>query len=114
LLALPALYLLARLVPLADPENVPRAALVLLVLQLATLPAANAISRRYEREADWIAFTKTRDPAAARGLFQRFATTSLDDPEPPWWDRVLLEDHPSLLERIELATSLRRRFPGGS
>ena len=114
LLALPALLLLSRLVRLDDPAQVPRAALVLLVLQLLTLPLANAISRRYEREADWNALRATHDPTAAVSLFRRFAATSLDDPQPPWWNRILLEDHPGLLERIELARSLEAGSRAGS
>jgi Zn-dependent protease with chaperone function len=71
--------------------------------QLVLLPVGNAVSRRYETEADWIALRATHDPAAARALYRSFARTGLSDPDPPRWERLLLGDHPTLLERVELA-----------
>jgi STE24 endopeptidase len=103
LIALPGLWLLGRVVRLGDPRALPAAALVLLLLQLATLPAANAITRRYEREADWEGLRLTQDPAAAEALYRRFARTGLSDPDPPLLLHVLLDTHPSLVERIEAA-----------
>jgi STE24 endopeptidase len=114
LLSLPGLYVVAlatrRRGGLAEPRAVPLAALVLLCLQLALLPLTNAISRRYEVEADWIALETTRDPAAARGLFEGFAATDLTDPRPPAWSYVLLDDHPTLLQRIALTRAWRARL----
>lgn len=107
LIALPCLWLLGRLVPLADPQALPAAAIVLLLLQLATLPAANAITRRYEREADWEALRLTQDPAAAEALYRRFARTGLSDPDPPLLLHLLLDTHPPLVERIETARARR-------
>ncbi len=46
----------------------------------------------------------TRDPAAAEALYRRFARTSLTDPDPPLLLHLLLDTHPTLVERI--ATSL--------
>jgi STE24 endopeptidase len=88
---------------LRNPGTVPLALLTLTVLGLAISPFQNAISRRYEAEADWIALQATRDPAAARGLFKAFVVTDLQDPDPPGWVHVLLENHPSALARIEQA-----------
>jgi len=109
LLSLPLLWLLARLVPLRDPSALPAAALVLVLLQLATLPVAGAVSRRYEREADWEALRLTREPAAAEALYRRFVTTSLADPEPPRLLHVLRGTHPTLVERIATARAFARR-----
>lgn len=88
---------------LGDPAAVPVAVLLVVAVQLALLPFANAVSRRYEAEADWVALQVTRDPRAARGLFERFATTNLASPSPPTWSYVLLATHPSLDERIGMA-----------
>ena len=107
LIALPCLWLLGRLVPLGDPRLLPAAAIVLLLLQLATLPAANAVTRRYEREADWEGLRLARNPAAAEALYRRFARTGLSDPDPPLLLHLLLDSHPTLVERIETARSLR-------
>ena len=103
LLALPGVWLLGRIARVGDPRELPRVALVLLVLQLATLPLANAISRRYEAEADTVGVRLTRDGPSAEALYRRFARTSLSDPDPPFLFRVLLDTHPTLVERIATA-----------
>jgi STE24 endopeptidase len=109
LIAVPAIWLLARIANPGKPAEVPRAVLFVVALQLVLLPLTNAISRRYEREADWLALTATHDPASARALFVRFAELALARPQPPEWSHVLLDDHPSFLERIELAREFRSR-----
>ena len=92
-----------------DPGLVPLALLCAFVLSLAVLPAANAISRRYEAEADWFALVATRDPQAVAGLVRRLAVASLADPDPPGWSRQLLGTHPSPLDRIAMAEAYARR-----
>lgn len=94
---------------LRNPGNVPLALLVIVAAQLVSLPLRNEISRRYEAEADWVALNATRDPAAARGLFRLFTRTSLQDPKPPWWVHLMLDDHPTALVRIEQAAAWRER-----
>jgi STE24 endopeptidase len=95
---------------LGEPAAVPLAVLVLVGVQLALLPFATAVSRRYEAEADWVALQATRDAAGARGLFERFAGTNLVPPSPPAWSYVLLATHPSLEERIAMAGSVAGRL----
>jgi STE24 endopeptidase len=87
------------------PAAVPLMLLTLTVLQLALLPVTNAISRRYEAEADWLALQATRDPQAFEGLTRALAQASLADPDPPGWARILLGTHPTPLERIAMARS---------
>jgi STE24 endopeptidase len=113
LLVLPVLLVTAYAVDLRRPGAVPAALLVIALCRLALLPLQNDISRRYEREADWIGLNGTRDPAAARHLFTNFQATGLQDPSPPGWVHVLLDDHPTLLQRVELAQawSARRASP---
>jgi STE24 endopeptidase len=109
LLAVPCVWVLARatrrLGGLGEPAAVPLAALVVVALELALLPFVNAVSRRYEAEADWVALEATRDPAAARGVFRRFSAESLAQPDPPAWSRPLLGSHPTLLERMAMANA---------
>jgi STE24 endopeptidase len=62
-----------------------------------------------EAEADWVALETTRDPGSAKELFQSFADTSLGDPTPPGWAYVLLESHPTLLDRIAMAEAWNER-----
>lgn len=103
----------------AEPAAVPVAVLVLLLVELALLPFANVVSRRYEAEADWAALQATQNPAAARGLFERFARTNLTSPSPPAWSYVLLATHPSLDQRAAAAeawasVTARPASPAGS
>lgn len=111
LLALPGVWVLARTAPWADPRSLPRLALVLLLLELATLPLANAVSRRYEAEADAVGLRLTGDPRSAEALYRRFARTSLTDPNPPRRLHLLFDTHPTLVERI--ATARAAALPGG-
>jgi STE24 endopeptidase len=92
-----------------NPGAVPLAVLTLVVLGVLTAPFENAVSRRYEAEADWEALKATRDPKAVSGVFQSFAESSLAEPNPPVWDYLLLENHPTLAQRIAMAEEWRRR-----
>ena len=112
LIGIPILALVAfvtgRRGGLRNPAAVPLAFLTITAAGVATAPLVNAVSRRYEAEADWMALTATRDPAAARGLFKGFVTTDLQNPAPPAWVNVFLEDHPSALWRVEQADAWAR------
>jgi Zn-dependent protease with chaperone function len=91
-----------------EPGMVALALLTITVLQLALTPFTNAVSRRYEAEADWVGLQGTQDPRAAQGLFKEFVVTDLQDPDPPGWAHVLLDDHPPPLTRVEQAEAFRR------
>ncbi|HET9213131.1 MAG TPA: M48 family metalloprotease [Gaiellaceae bacterium] len=122
LLAVPGVALLAWLTErrggLRDPALVPLGLAFVVVYMLATQPLANAVSRRYEAEADWLALRATGDPESAVALERRFVTTSLSDPTPPAWVTYWLGTHPPPLERIAMAeaapTGETRPAPGGS
>ena len=111
LLVLPTLWLAAfvtrRRGGVGDPANLPLVILTLTVLALLTAPVQNVVSRRYEAEADWRALNATRDPASARALFESFEQTSLEEPSPPLWDYLLLENHPTLMQRIAMTERWR-------
>jgi STE24 endopeptidase len=114
LLALPCAWVLFRLTDLRRPSDVPLAALVAVLLALAVSPLANAVSRRYEREADWLALRATGEPAAAEALFRRFTRTSRTDPDPPAVWHALNGTHPTLVERVELSRAAGPRGGPGS
>jgi hypothetical protein len=44
-----------------------------------------------------------------RALFRHFTARSLADPDPPGWYHALFDDHPSGLERIEMAEAWAAR-----
>ena len=118
LLSLPGLALIhaatARRGGLGDPGVLPYGLLVFVVLNLAAAPFSNAVSRRYEAEADWVALQATEDPRAVRGLFEAFARTSLGQSDPPAWSHVVFGTHPTLMERIAMARAWAERAPATS
>jgi STE24 endopeptidase len=119
LFAVPGAYVVARVTRrrggLAQPAAVPLALLTIAVLQLALLPLTNAITRRYEHEADWRGLQAAPEPEAFEGLTVKLTEAALGQPEPPGWARVVLGTHPTPMQRIELSRALRAEgLPGGS
>ena len=112
LFAFPGAFLIAaatrRRGGMGDPAAVPLSLLLLVVLSLLALPLENAISRHREAEADWLALQTTREPAAATALFRRFVPTTLDEPNPSTIDYLVLENHPTIMQRIAMAQAWRR------
>jgi len=100
---------------LANPASLPLVLLTLVVVAFVGKPVENAVSRRYEAEADWSALRATQDPVSGRNLFVDFQRTSLAQPSPTLWAYLWLEDHPTLAQRIAMverfATSSRSRSP---
>ena len=111
LVALPAALVIAlvtrRRGGMYEARAVPLALLVAVVLQIAYSPAQNVITRRYEAEADWVALESSRDPRAARELFQELAETSHADPDPPLWSYIVFDTHPTAMQRIEMVDAWR-------
>jgi STE24 endopeptidase len=117
LFAFPGAYLIARLTRrrggMGNAEAVPISLLVLVVLSLLALPLQNVITRHMEAEADWMALQTTRDPTAARALFEDFTNTALQEPSPPMWSYLLEENHPTVAQRIAMAEQWRRQHRAG-
>lgn len=96
---------------MAHPEAVPVALLVLVTLQVVAAPALNTVTRRQEAAADWAALQATADPAADREALRVLATKSLSDPDPPDWMYGLYYDHPTIMQRIEMAAAWQAGHP---
>jgi STE24 endopeptidase len=94
---------------MALPGNVPLALLVITVFNLAITPFTNAVSRRYEAEADWSALRATRDPRDAERLFEKFASLDLQQPNPPGWSYAWIDNHPTIVQRIAMARAWAAR-----
>ncbi len=116
LLSLPILFAVAwvtrRWGGLYEPRAVPVGLLVLVAASLVVQPFGNLLTRRMEMEADWVALETTRDPDAARELFEEFADTALQEPDPPEWAHVWFDTHPSIVDRIAEATAWEQRRGG--
>ena len=113
LFALPGAWLIARVTRsrggMGNPAAVPLSLLVIVVLDLLSLPVYNLISRHMEAEADWKALETTHNPEAAKGLFREFTIQSLNDPDPPTWSYLLFDSHPSIEQRIAMAQAWAAR-----
>jgi STE24 endopeptidase len=113
LFAIPGAFVISRVTRrrggMRNPEAVPLGLLTLVVLGLVALPLQNVITRHMESEADWVALDLTRDPGDAEGLFKGFTSAAHSDPSPPLWSYVLMETHPTGLQRIELARAWQAR-----
>jgi STE24 endopeptidase len=123
LFVIPLLWLVTRVARrtggIANPASLPLALLALVVLGFLFAPFENVVSRRYEAEADWSALQATHDATSARKLFVDFQRTSLQEPDPPMWDYLWLETHPTIAQRIAmvhawLRTNAGRPSPAGS
>ena len=113
LLAVPGLAIVARATNrrggLGHASVVPFGLLVALLLYLGTLPLQNAVSRRYEAEADWIALRATGAPDDFEALERRFVVTSLADPDPPAPLSFWFGTHPPPVDRIAMARAYQAR-----
>src|SRR6185369_6707918 len=95
---------------MGEPAAVPLSLLALVVLGFLALPLQNVISRHVEAEADWMALQTTHDPADAEGLFKTFVPTALSDPNPPTWEYLLVENHPTVNQRIAMVRAWKARY----
>jgi STE24 endopeptidase len=96
---------------MAEPTAVPIALFVVVALLFVAAPLQNAYSRRLEAEADWSALQTTRDPGAAKALFRHFTRIARVEPTAPAWASLMLEGHPTIMQRIEMAEAWRRLHP---
>lgn len=94
---------------LGNPQAVPLALFLFVVLQFALTPLNSAFSRRLEAEADWAALEALEDPAAMEALFKGFTDEGLSDPDPPDWFHVVFDSHPSGAERVAMARAWKER-----
>ena len=96
---------------LAAPASIPLVVLILNLLLFVTGPAARAVSRAEERDADRFALDLTRDPVAAASCLLKFGRHGLGEYDVDPWIEALLYGHPSLGRRIGDVRTWARAHP---
>jgi STE24 endopeptidase len=95
---------------LSDIASLPLLMLVVSTLGFLATPAANAMSRHFEHEADRYGLEVTHgiipnSGQAAATFFEHSEATNLLDPDPSPFIKFWLYDHPTRPERIRFATT---------
>jgi STE24 endopeptidase len=98
-LAVPAI----GLTDAADVAGLPVLLLGAMLMSLVILPAANVVSRRYERRADRFALDLVRNPEAFTAAMRRLGAQNLAEERPSRLARWLFYSHPPIEERIGMA-----------
>lgn len=93
-----------------DIAGLPVLLLIVSVLSFAASPVDNAISRMNEHSADMYAIQLRKDPDAGIRAFQKLASNSLSDVNPPALVQFFLGTHPTLAQRI---IDIQRSKTGG-
>jgi STE24 endopeptidase len=102
--------LTARLAPPgpAGAHTLPALAVAAGLAGSASALAAARLSRRVEARADSFALSLVPDPDAFIGFERRIALQNLADPDPPGIVQRTLATHPSTVQRIGIAETVRR------
>ena len=110
LLAVPGVFGLAWLTNRyggLGPRLVPLGLAFAFAYLLVTEPVANAVSRRYEAEADWLALEATRDPESGIALDKQLRQDRPRRSRPARAGVALwYGSHPTPLQRIAMAAGL--------
>jgi STE24 endopeptidase len=101
--ALGSLSEAAGLRSVADIAGLPVLLLAAGLVSIAMTPAANAMSRAFERNADRFALTLTKNPSAFISAMRRLAQQNLAEEQPSRVVQVLFYTHPPIRERIAVA-----------
>jgi STE24 endopeptidase len=86
-----------------DIAAIPVLFLYLSLFSLVTMPLSNALSRRYEREADRYALEATRDRDSFISAMEKLADMNLADRDPNPVTEFMFYSHPSIKKRIAFA-----------
>lgn len=86
-----------------DPAGLPLILLVLFAASWLEMPAQNAISRHFERQADAMALELAGQREAFIEAERRLARNNLANVAPPPWNVWLFASHPTAVQRIGMA-----------
>lgn len=96
---------------LSDPRILPVLVLFATIAGLLLMPVQNAFSRSFERRADEIALSLTKDPETAIRVHRRLAFSNIADLDPPRLAVWMLYTHPPVRDRVEAAVAEKRPSP---
>lgn len=109
-------FLLAKIYPVLFPaietgrlEGLAGIVLIVFAVNFLAQPLHNAVSRRFERQADAYSMELTGDAESFIEAEKKLATDNLGDPYPPAAAKWFYGTHPSILERIIAAESYDAR-----
>ncbi len=91
---------------ITDAAALPLLILIIAVLGLMTAPLLATFSRYIEGQADLYTIRLTNMPDAFISAMTRLTDQNLAEAKPPRWVEVLMDDHPSYRQRVDMA----RRF----
>lgn len=94
-----------------DLRILPALLLFTVAAGMVAQPLQNAVSRRFEAQADAIAFELTGDPTPAIKAFRSLAISNISDLRPPTIVEWMFYSHPPITDRIEAARAATPRKP---
>jgi Zn-dependent protease with chaperone function len=94
---------------LADPASLPLLMLLLSLFSFVIAPAALALSRHHEQEADRFGLDLTRDNHAAAAAFVALQRQNLANPRPGLLYKIFRASHPPIGERVDFINAYRPR-----
>jgi STE24 endopeptidase len=94
---------------LADPASLPLLMLLLSLFSFLIAPAALALSRYHERQADRFGLDLTRDNHAAATAMVALQRQNLAVPRPGLLYKILRASHPPIGERVDFINAYRAR-----
>ncbi|MBN2576705.1 MAG: M48 family metallopeptidase [Deltaproteobacteria bacterium] len=92
---------------LSDIASLPMLMLLLTLFSFLIAPAALALSRYHEREADRFGLELTRDNREAATAFVALQQENLAVPRPGWLYKLLRASHPPIGERVDFINQYR-------
>jgi STE24 endopeptidase len=119
LISLFAIDLLARVlaerrgVDFASPAGLAMVLAAAMIAIALSQPAANAWSRAVEARADAFALRVTQQPDAAIALERRLTIQNISRPQPPAVLQFLFGTHPTTMQRIGMAVTVKRELAAG-
>lgn len=92
---------------IGDIANLPILGLCFWIFSFGFTAPSLWFSRKQERKTDEFAMTVVADKEVAKSLFIKMADQNLADIDPPWWEKLFFQSHPSIKERIEYTSKIK-------